>query len=616
LLGFISVALTYILRMAILGMAFRVFVAFYLGLWSFSNLGGIVENIGAFWYGWHFDVSMAAFFFFVLFGLHALFDLGKKAQLRLQFFFYLTYTVMICSDAIYAKESGRHLTYEIFSLGSLGGSLGSLVEQNWLKVIFSLLVASFLTRSHQVLIPPVRGLFKTIFLFIFTLGLGICLFRGFEGIPQDPSWAYRAGGGATGANISLNGAYSILWAFFEGPKITRENVEIATSIKTEEVFEKWKAGRGIKTPLHNFDGNVVIVFLEGWPGVYVDRKENGKEILPFFNSLRKDSMSVELMLAGGHRTTEGLFATLCGLPNPLGKSIMSSELEHKDFLCFPQLLKTYSSAFFQGSDQLTSGVGPMALKTGFKESYGKREIPGIEKLPQNAWGVFDKSLYDFTLSRMDQMTEPMLIGLNTNTTHDLALPPGASPYFGDENERVYHFSTTHHADSELKYFYEQLKKRPWKKDWVLVLVSDHTSFSAQNIFEHYAIPFLMKYHAVTPGAKPPFAEGLVKGAFTQNDVGTTIADMMGLPVETFLGRSMLHPQDFSEGSAIFHLGQTAWFEGPWAVVFNIRHFGKKECYLWEQDPGLKNKQICPANVDEIYERGLSYIKESQDILFK
>ena len=93
-------------------------------------------------------------------------------------------------------------------------------------------------------------------------------------------------------------------------------------------------------------------------------------------------------------------------------------------------------------------------------------------------------------------------------------------------------------------------------------------------------------------------------------------DLLGLQAENFLGRSIFRPDQFSDGSAIFHLGQTAWFEGPWALVFNIRHFGKKECYLWEKDPSLKNKQQCPQNADEMYERGLSYIKESQDLLFK
>ncbi|MEN0058943.1 MAG: LTA synthase family protein, partial [Bdellovibrio sp.] len=562
-MGFLISSARYILRLVILGMALRALVALYLNLWDFSRLESFDGTLGPFLYGWHFDLAIGSFFYFLLYGGALIFSLSEKAFARVNGLLLFIYTTFITVDALYAKESGRHISYEIYNLLTIRGSLGGLVKLYWLQALFAFLGAVFVAKFFTPRYRPVQGWLKRSLAFLFVACVTVVFARGFEGIPQDPSWAYRAGGGSKGATLALNGAYGMVWAAIAGKKSSKERIEIPPEVPTAEIFATWKQGRGIPQPVGNFDGNIVIVFLEGWPGVYVDKKVGEQEVLPFLNSLRRESLHVDLMLAGGHRTTEGLFATLCGLPNPPGKSIMFSEIENKNFQCFPQFLqqKGYSSAFFQGSDQFTSGVGLLVLKTGFKESYGKREIPDYQKLEQNTWGVFDKDVYKHALRRMEELPEPLLIGINTNTTHDLALPTKTKAAFGSENPHSMHLSVTHHADQEFKEFYESLTRRKWKKDWILIALSDHTSLAEGGIFEHYSIPFLMKYHSVQ-GSKgtPPFAQKKVPGAFGQNDVGTTLMDLTGHAAPEFLGRSLLRPGEFSDGASLFHLGQTAWFE--------------------------------------------------------
>lgn len=610
----------FLLKLTLFGFFFRTLVAFYLGLWSLKELSSISESFSAFFYGWHFDVAVAGIFYFIIFGSHLIFQFGKKTFRFLYFVALLAYSFFITADALYAKESGRHISYEVYNLFSIQGSLGNLVAQYGKEVIFAVVIALLLSSRLPVPAKPVRGIFTRALSLVLVLALSLTLCRGVESIPQDPSWAYRAGGGAKGATLALNGAYGIIWALLAGKKFSQERIEIQDETKSEEIFTTWRELRGIQKPLAQFDGNIIIIFLEGWPGVYTDKKVEERELLPFFNSLRQNSLHTDLMLAGGHRTTEGLFATLCGLPNPLGKSIMFSEIENKEFSCFPEMLgfKQYDSAFFQGSDQYTSGVGLLALKTGFQKSFGKNEIPEFEKLDRNSWGVYDKDLYKFVSQKMDTMQEPLLIGVNTNTTHDLQLPPGTERLFDDNSEIIRHFNVAHYADSELRDFYKHLKSRQWKKDWLLILVADHTSFAARNIFEHYSIPFLMKYHSANP-EKPspaPFEEKKVTGAWHQIDIGTTLVDLTGLNAPHFIGRSMLRPGEFSEGASLFHLGQSVWFKGPWAVVFNIRAYGKKQCYLWQTDMSFQNDTPCPAEADQWYLEGLSYLKGSQNILFQ
>lgn len=603
-------SVSYVLRVTLLGMFMRAIVAVYLNYWSFQNISSIKETWQPFLYGWHFDLAMAGFAWFLLFGSQQIVNWNKGALRFLNWALMLVYVVFVTTDALYAKESGRHISYEVYNLFTIEATLPSLLARFWLPGLFALCAASFASWWTRPSFKESRGLFSRAFSLLFITGVSLVFIRGFEGIPQDPSWAYRAGGESTGAVLALNGAYGITWASFAGKKSSKENIAIPASVPSADIFKEWRTKRGIQKAVGNFNGNIVMVFLEGWAGVLINEKQNDIEVLPFFNQLRKESMHPELMLAGGHRTTEGLFASLCSLPNPPGKSIMFTEIENKDFTCLPQLLtkKGYSSAFFQGSDQFTSGVGLLVLKTGFLESYGKREIPNWEKLNLNAWGVYDTDLYKFMLTKMDTMQEPMLVGVNTNTTHDSVLPAGITTDLG--------VHTLHYADSELRVFYDNLKKRKWKKDWLLVLVADHTSYSQNGIFENYAIPFLMKYHAADGSKKSLFKDRAVPGAFHQNDVAATLADLTGTPAPGFLGRSMLRPQDFSSGASIFHLGESAWFDGPWSIVFNIRKYPEYKCYDWRKDIAFKHPLTCPADGKKMYLDGLSYIKESQELLFK
>lgn len=604
-------SLSYVLRVTLLGMFIRAVVAFYLNYWDFQSAASVQKTLQPFLYGWHYDLAMAGFAWFLLFGSQQIFNWRPGTQRFLNWVLMLIYIVFATTDALYAKESGRHISYEVYNLVSIEGNLPALLARFWLPGLFGICATSLATWWTQPTYKKVGGFFSRSFSFLFITGISLVFIRGFSGIPQDPSWAYRAGGDSAGAVLALNGAYGITWAIFAGKKSSREIIDVPTTVPTADIFKEWQAKRGIKKALGNFDGNIVIVFLEGWAGVTINQKINNIEVLPFFNQLRKESLHPELMLAGGHRTAEGLFASLCSLPNPPGKSIMFTEIENKDFTCLPQLLtkKGYSSAFFQGSDQFTSGVGLLVLKTGFQDSYGKREIPDWENLNLNAWGVFDTDLYKFVLSKMDTLQEPMLIGINSNTTHDNVLPKGVTTDLG-----AY---TLHYADTELRVFYENLKKRKWKKDWLLVLVADHTSYSPNGIFENYAIPFLMKNHSADGSSqKSLFKDEEIQGAFHQNDVAATLADFTGITAPGFLGRSLLHPNDFSDGASIFHLGESAWFEGPWSVVFNIRKYPEYKCFDWRKDMSFKTPLACPADGEKIYLRGLSYLKESQELLFK
>ncbi len=180
---------------------------------------------------------------------------------------------------------------------------------------------------------------------------------------------------------------------------------------------------------------MVLVFLESWSSVYMKSYGSAKDSTPYFDTLRKRSLTTNETLAGGHRTTEGLFATLCSWQNPLGETIAQSQLQNYDYNCLPELLRNrgYATAFFQGTLENTSGTGAFAQALGFEQSYGKRDIK-TRQYEENSWGVQDPDLYHFVLGSLDKMPQPFFIGINTATTHDSQVPESFLQQMGQPDE--------------------------------------------------------------------------------------------------------------------------------------------------------------------------------------
>ncbi|MFP5519592.1 MAG: LTA synthase family protein [Bdellovibrionia bacterium] len=588
--------------------AFLVFVYFTtLGLLSRLTIGlfssfelSLIKDLAIFIWAIQFDLA-AAGFFTIIWSLLGVFVFRSNILNRLWLgflgFFYL---IIASSDYLYIQESGRHLGYEVQNLLSISGALPDLLQKYFIYILLSAVVSFLVLIILKIKSSYVNSLGQKLVLFVIILLPSFICVRGFRGIPLDPSYAYRAGS-VREANISLNPVYSVVYAGLSGKKAERARVAVPEGLDTKKIFKEWVSSRGIKAPKFNHQTNIIIVYLEGWP---IIRKT------PFFTDFaNKQALKAELFLASGHRTVEGMFASLCSFPNPFDRGIMFSQLENFEYLCLPELLKQkgYHTAFFQGSDQLTSGVGPLAQKLGFEVSFGKNEYP-VTNQPRNFWGLYDTELYQHVDAHLEQNSEPFLIGINTNTTHDLKLPDGVPWEMGKSTRIEQHASVMLHADQELKIFLERLKKRTFKLPVTIVLVADHTSYVDHGYLDNYAIPLAIH--------SPLVQVRELKGVATHKDVAATLADLTGVKAPHFLGESLLKRESDGMFSAdLYHSGMGLWFEGEWVVLFDTKIANKYTCHQWKADWMLQVAQECPPQAQTMYEKGVSFLHETQDILF-
>lgn len=554
-----------------------------------------------FLYGIRFDFAASGIATLLFFLLNLLFARSERVSRILFSLLIICYSVLWTGDTLYVLDTGKHIGYEMAAMASIFKSSWAIFLR-FTPVFLALCAFSYFVSIYftpnEVHLAKIRS-------FIICLPFCFLAFRGSEPIAQDPSWALKAGNELSSPTIALNPIYNMSWRLIKN-KNTKAYVKLDRStIIDEPLYEQFIKGRHnqINSSVASAP-NIVIVFLESWWGTQT--RETTPELTPFYNKLRKDSLSPDLLLAGGHRTTEGIFATLCSRINPFGRSIMYSELEDRNFKCLNHLLesqKNYDSAFFQGSDKDTSGTGALTVKVGFKNTYGKNEIPNLEKLQQNAWGVFDEDLYSFVLSKLPTLSEPHIIGINTNTTHDRKISQ-KSEYAG--------FSLTiEQADRELEKFYADLVKHYGKKEWLLVLVADHTNYSGSVLLDHYDIPMLLKFH----NNRSPIPRTIKPGIYQQIDIATTLAEITGVSVENFEGRSLFSSN--YPGSGIYHNSKYLWADDSGdAVLIDIPEINKFKCFNIFKDRKLEHELQCGPKFQDLHRIGASYLFYSQENLFK
>jgi phosphoglycerol transferase MdoB-like AlkP superfamily enzyme len=421
-------------------------------------------------------------------------------------------------------------------------------------------------------------------------------------------------GDAQQAIVAMNGAYSVVYGVLHSSKeVSRVSVKLPDGIDVNKVMRSLYAslpavdnnGQSVKKY------NLVFVLMEGWPADMMSVYGYKEDTTPFFSSLKEKSLSPTGVISGGVRTTEGIYAIFCSQQNPLGETVAQSSLQNNQYQCLPEILKQqgWHTAFFQGSHKETSGTGAFAQSLGFTDSHAKEDMPA-GRFEHNFWGAHDPDIYDYVLDILDEMPQPFLVGINTNSTHDIRVPPGVEPFFGDANNEQKYQSVLHFADQAMKEFFEKFKKKPYYKDTVFVLLSDHTGGKHKSIAAKYFIPGIIFSEGITPVRK-------LNRYVSQRDFSPTVLDILGLPASrSFTGKSLLSETQGEYFADYFDAGSIGWIVGDSLVETSVNKPSEMKCYSMEN--GLVNAYSVACDEGYKYRSGQSLVfaSYSQDLLFE
>ncbi len=316
--------------------------------------------------------------------------------------------------------------------------------------------------------------------------------------------------------------------------------------------------------------NVILIQVESLDAKIIDYRQQGKEVTPFLNDLKAESLYFENFYA---QKVNGSFdadlSTLTSL-YPVNRSYVFRDIDMSAFQSLPSLLKErgYQTLAFHNNDRFFFNRFEAYPELGFDRFYSKRyfseniyQVPAERGLGINDYDFFNSSAK--IIKEAAQKDKPFfayLISLTSHTTFDF-YPEEATEDFAEVNSNLVqnYFRSINFLDSSLANFISELEKEGIMDNTILVLFSDHESEIKSKEYESgrdftlwrnvkvpYHIPLMIKH--------PEIENRILAREGTTTDIGPTVLDLLGfeeLP-EQFVGSSLF----LDHGEPILFLHET------------------------------------------------------------
>lgn len=409
--------------------------------------------------------------------------------------------------------------------------------------------------------------------------------------------------------VAANGVYSFFSALrnaridYERYYATLPEAEAITRVRKllQQSNTRWLAapdapGNPVARQVDNSDLgpprklNVIFLFEESMGAEFVGSL-GGKGYTPNIDRIAAESLSFTHMYASGTRTVRGMEALTTSLaPVPPESVVKRSGNENLFNLSTIMRKQGYSPSFIYG------GYGTFDDMNSYYAANGWRVLDRTD-MPKpkfaTIWGIADEELYDNALADFDKQIargEPIFSLVMSTSNHRPYLFPKGIP--GVKAENGGREAGVRYADYAIGKFFDQLQKKPWYKDTILVIAGDHGARvygRAQIPVSNYTIPFIVHSPVITPQR--------VDILSSQVDIGPTVLGLLHLNYESWLpGRDILRMGP-SDGYAIFnHNRNIAMMRDGEISTLGFRKTVNTERY------DLASDQLLPAGANPELER--------------
>lgn len=314
--------------------------------------------------------------------------------------------------------------------------------------------------------------------------------------------------------------------------------------------------------------NVIVIHLESFQQMSIDRKINGQEVTPFLNSIyhSKSTMSFDNFFhaVGQGKTSDAenmLETSTYGLPQG---SLFSKLGNDQTFQAMPAILNQragYSSAVFHGNMGTFWNRNNVYKHMGY-QNWVSGDYFDVTGQKATTWGLKDKLLFKESVPYLENLQQPFYAKYLTVTNHTPYTldPEDRDPNFMTINSGSKlvdnYFVTNHYLDQAVKEFFTYLKKSGLYNKTMVVLYGDHYGIS--NTDARYLAPVLGKTSSEWNDLdnanlqRVPFmvhVPGLKNGRVSHQygseiDVAPTIEHLLGISTERYIqfGQDLLSKQ--------------------------------------------------------------------------
>ncbi|MFW6022053.1 MAG: LTA synthase family protein [Halanaerobiaceae bacterium] len=312
--------------------------------------------------------------------------------------------------------------------------------------------------------------------------------------------------------------------------------------------------------------NIIVIQMESIDAKLFDFKYGDKEITPFLNKLKKESLYFNNFYA---QHVNGSFdADLSFLTSlyPINRNYAFSENDLNTLPSLPKILREngYQTMAFHGYIKEFFNRERAFPDLGFDEFYSYEDYSKKDlqmQLTKQPLGINDYDFFSQSLDKLDTLEEPFFAYFITLTSHTpfYYYPESqAQEEFMDIEDMLVrdYFNSAAFLDKSLEMFFKGLEKRNLDKNTLFLIYADHHADISSNIYnssndfnmninikspEH--IPLIIKYENIK--------NDIINNSGSISDITPTILDILGaekIP-DTFVGNSLL--SDNNERTILF-----------------------------------------------------------------
>ena len=591
----------------IIGKFLLLFLVFRIGLLciypaNFTDLN-YLQLILALIYGIRFDLSITLTFIglpLLMLALPFKFVAHKNWRTIFNipiFIIFSGFALFSIADLIYFPQVNRHIGNELLPiLQDSEFIISYALKTQGLKVfIFTMLfvgVGFFLFKySRKNIQYHVNTLLNLVAFSVFLLA-ALVAFRGvILSKPIHIVDAYKHGNFAYG-NLVLNGVFTSFhlnrdgiqekYAFYDQSTLTKN---IAKYINTSDLHNPFKKAYMDNVPTKY---NVFVLLLESWDLNHINSFNPGTQVrTPNFDHIANNGIKFTNFYATGQRSIEGIQSTLTSIPYlsnnaPLGQGLEQANITKLGEKCASL---GYQTIFSQSSKYRSYRIGPIASAMGFKQVYGKEDVPILLDYPSDAISEFgwDYETFMHNLSKIEG-NKPFISYIFTGTTHAPypSLPTQFMQHPHHANNQNGFLNTLKYSDWALGEFFKYASLQPWFDNTIFILSADHRKNTEQhaNFKDYFHIPFVI----YAPKIFQPTVETRI---FSHLDVMPTILDLIGYNKEfTSFGESIFRKKEqfafLASGTNIGAVTKNGWMQHSSKAVLSVTGLSSKAASTLEE----------------------------------
>jgi phosphoglycerol transferase MdoB-like AlkP superfamily enzyme len=277
-------------------------------------------------------------------------------------------------------------------------------------------------------------------------------------------------------------------------------------------------------------------------------------LTPNIDRIAEQGIICENAFSNGTRTSRGIEGVISSFPPIPGESTIKRSKSQNNFFTLPKILKSkgYTNWFIYGGQAMFDNMRGFFNSNGTDNIIEEKDF--TDPVFKTSWGVSDEDLFNKADEIFSKQSTPFFSLLLTTSNHmPFTFPENRVEKITENISEKDRLNAVKYTDYALGMFFEKVKKRPYFKNTLFVIVADHGT----RVFGENVIP-TNKFHIPVIFYGPEILKEYpkkIKTVVGQIDIAPTILNILGTNyTSTFFGRNIFDIPE-NEGFALVQYGK-------------------------------------------------------------